>query len=73
MAATATQRARRFIESWLGKLKERLVWRTQLETLDQARRELASYINDYHHRPHSGRDCQTPAEVAATGEMDKRD
>ena len=43
-----------FIESWFGKLKERLVWGMEFETLDQARRELADYIDDHHHRPHSG-------------------
>jgi putative transposase len=57
-----------FIESWFGKLKERLVWRTEFETLEQARRELAGYIDDYHHRPHSGLNYRTPAEVAATWE-----
>ena len=57
-----------FIESWFGKLKERLVWRTEFETLGQARRELVGYIDDYHHRPHSGLDYRTPAEVAATWE-----
>jgi putative transposase len=30
-----------FIESWFGKLKERLVWRTEFETLDQARKQIA--------------------------------
>lgn len=40
-----------FIESWFGKLKERLVWRSELETLDQARREMATYIHSYYHRP----------------------
>jgi putative transposase len=57
-----------FIESWFGKLKERLVWRTEFETLEQARREIAGYIDDYHHRPHSGLNYRTPAEVAATWE-----
>jgi len=55
-----------FIESWFGKLKERLVWRTEFETLEQARRELAGYVDDYPHRPHSGLNYRTPAEVAAT-------
>jgi putative transposase len=57
-----------FIESWFGKLKERLVWRTEFETLDQARREIAAYIDSYHHRPHSGLRCRTPAEVRKTWE-----
>jgi putative transposase len=55
-----------FIESWFGKLKERLVWRTEFETLDQARKELATYIDTYHHRPHSGLRYRTPAEVRRT-------
>ncbi len=55
-----------FIVCCFEKLKTRLVWRTEFETLDQARRELAGYIDDYHHRPHSGLNYRTPAEVAAT-------
>jgi Integrase core domain len=41
-----------FIESWFGKLQERLVWRSEFETLDQARKEIATYIDRYHQRPH---------------------
>jgi putative transposase len=55
-----------FIESWFSKLKERLIWRTEFETLDQAREEIATYLEHYHHRPHSGLDYRTPAEVAQT-------
>ena len=55
-----------FIESWFGKLKERLVWRTEFETLDQARKEIHTYIDRYHHRPHSGLRYRTPAEVRQT-------
>lgn len=55
-----------FIESWFGKLKERLVWRSEFETLDQARKEIAAYIDTYHHRPHSGLRYHTPAEVRKT-------
>ena len=54
-----------FIESWFGKLKERLVWRSEFETLDQARKEIAAYIDSYHDRPHSKLAYQTPLEVAA--------
>jgi hypothetical protein len=36
------------------KLKERLVWRSGFETLDQARREIASYIETYYRRARSG-------------------
>jgi putative transposase len=57
-----------FIESWFGKLKERLVWRTEFETLDQARKEITTYIDSYHHRPHSGLRYRTPAEVRKTWE-----
>jgi putative transposase len=55
-----------FIESWFSKLKERLIWRTEFETLEQLRDELAAYINTYHHRPHSGLDYRTPKEVRQT-------
>ena len=56
------------IESWFGKLKERLVWRSEFETLDQARKEIAAYIDDYYHRPHSGLRYRTPAELRTTWE-----
>ncbi len=55
-----------FIESWFGKLKERLVWRSEFETLDQAREEIAAYIQSYHHRPHSGLRYRTPTQVKKT-------
>jgi putative transposase len=55
-----------FVESWLSKLKERLIWRMEFETLDQLRHELAAYIERYHHRPHSGLDYRTPKEVRQT-------
>jgi putative transposase len=61
-----------FIESWFGKLKERLVWRSEFETLDQARKEIAAYIDAYHHRPHSGLHYRTPAEVRQTWEDGQR-
>jgi putative transposase len=57
-----------FIESWFGKLKEREVWLNEYETLDNARQGIASYIDRYHHRPHSGLNYRTPAEVARTWE-----
>jgi len=57
-----------FIESWFGKLKEREVWLNEYETLDQARRGIASYVERYHHRPHSGLNYRTPHEVARTWE-----
>jgi putative transposase len=55
-----------FIESWFGKLKEREVWLNEYETLDQARAAIGGYIDRYHHRPHSGLNYRTPAEVART-------
>jgi putative transposase len=55
-----------FIESWFSKLKLRLVWRSEFETLEEAREAIAKYIDEYHNRPHSGLDYRTPREVAAT-------
>jgi putative transposase len=55
-----------FIESWFGGLKHRLVWRSEFETLDQARVVIATYIDDYHQRPHSGLNYRTPNEVRTT-------
>jgi len=61
-----------FIESWFGKLKERLVWRSEFETLEQARKEIADYIDRYHHRPHFGLGYRTPTEVRRTWEDGQR-
>ena len=55
-----------FIESWFSKLKERLIWRMEFETLEQLRIELTAYVDRYHHRPHSGLDYRTPKEVRHT-------
>jgi putative transposase len=55
-----------FIESWFGQFKRRCAWRTEWETIEQARTEIADYIQQYHHRPHSGIGYRTPAEVATT-------
>ena len=57
-----------FIESWFGKLKQREVWLNEYETLDDARRGIGGYVDRYHHRPHSGLNYRTPAEVARTWE-----
>ena len=57
-----------FIESWFGKLKERLIWRTEFETLEQARTEISAHIDRYHARPHSSLDYRTPEEVRQTWE-----
>src|SRR5215207_4079788 len=55
-----------FIEPWFGKLKERCVWREEFETLEQARQAIGTYVTNYHHRPHSRLNYNTPLEVAAT-------
>ena len=55
-----------FIESWISKLKLRLVWREEFETLDQARAAILASIDRYHHRPHSSLASRAPREVAAT-------
>jgi len=57
-----------FIESWFSKLKEREVWRAEYETLDEAREAIGTYIDRYHHRPHSGLGYRTPREVRKTWE-----
>ena len=61
-----------FIESWFGKLKERLVWRSEFGTLEQARKEIVAYIDSYHQRPHSGLRYRTPSEVRRTWEDGQR-
>jgi putative transposase len=61
-----------FIESWFGKLKEREVWLNEYETLDDARGGIGGYVDRYHHRPHSGLDYRTPAEVRQTWEDGQR-
>ncbi len=53
-------------ESWFGQFKKRCAWRAEWETIDQARKEIADYIDTYHHRPHSGIGYRTPTELAAT-------
>jgi transposase InsO family protein len=68
--ATAIRSPRAFIESWFGQFKKRLAWRSQWESLDQARKEIGSYVNAYQRRPHSGLAYLTPAEVAATWRPD---
>jgi putative transposase len=57
-----------FIESWFGKLKEREVWRSEYETLAEARAAIGAYVERYHERPHSGLDYRTPKEVRKTWE-----
>jgi putative transposase len=62
-----------FIESWFSKLKQRLIWREEFETLEQARKAIGAYIDRYHHRPHSGLAYRTPREVAATWQHHRDD
>ena len=57
-----------FIESWFSKLKERLIWRSEFETLEDAREAIGAYIETYHHRPHSGLGYRTPKEMRKTWE-----
>jgi putative transposase len=58
------------IGSWFGQFKKRLAWRSQWESLDQARREVTGYVDAYHHRHHSGLAYLTQAEVATTWRPD---
>ena len=55
-----------FIESWFRYLKERVIWRNEFETMDQARAAIGAYVDHYHDRPHSGLDYRTPKEVRQT-------
>jgi putative transposase len=59
-----------FIESWFGQFKKRLAWRSQWESLDQARKEISGYVDGYQHRPHSRLAYLTPTEVAASWRRD---
>lgn len=47
-----------FIESWFGKLKQREVWRTEYETVEQARAAIAAY---------SATTTSAPIPASATG------
>lgn len=53
-----------FIQAWFGQFKKRCAWRSEWESIDHARRDIADYISTYRHRPHSGLAYLTPAEVA---------
>jgi putative transposase len=54
-----------FLESWFRYLKERVIWRNEFETIDQARAAIGAYVDHYHDRPHLGIDYRTPKEEAA--------
>ncbi len=62
-----------FIESWFAKLKQRCVWLHEFKTLDEPREVIGAHIDGYHHRPHSGLDYRTPAEVAQTWDDTRAD
>ena len=55
-----------FIESCFGKPKQRYVWRKEFQTLHETQAAIGSYLDRYHHRPHSRLAYRTPREVAAT-------
>ena len=55
-----------FIESWFGQFKKRCAWRSEWESIDQARKEVGGYIDHYHARPHSSLAYRSPVEVAGT-------
>jgi len=58
-----------FIESFFSKLKERVVWRNEFETLDDARRVIGDYIDHrYPNRPHSRLGYRTPRRCVKPGE-----
>ena len=65
-ADTAIPSLRRSSSHGSGRFKKRVAWRAEWETIDQARRDIANYVNEYHRRPHSGLAYRTPAEVAHT-------
>ena len=52
--------------------QKRVVWRSEFETLDQARAAIGPYVDGYHHRPHSGLRYRTPAQVRQTWEDGQR-
>ena len=58
-----------FIESWFSKLKQRLIWREEFETLEQARAAITGYVGRYHDRPHSGLSSRTPAKSRPPGNI----
>lgn len=55
-----------YAESFIGRLRDECLNETVFETLDHARRTLATWRHDYNHvRPHGAHDGATPAEVRA--------
>jgi putative transposase len=53
-----------FIESWFGRFKKRCAWRSEWESIEQAREEVQHYVESYQRRPHSGLSYRSPLEVA---------
>jgi hypothetical protein len=49
-------------------LKERVIWRNEFETIDQARAAIGAYVDHDHDRPHLGIDYRTPKGGEATWE-----
>jgi hypothetical protein len=68
--ATGIRSRRRSSSPEFGQFKKRLAWRSEWESLDQARKEITNYVDAYHRRPHSGLAYRTPAEVAAAWRPD---
>jgi putative transposase len=62
--------SRAFVESWFGQFKKRCAWRAEWQSFDQARSEVAQYMDRDHRRPHSGLGYRAPLEVAATWRPD---
>jgi hypothetical protein len=48
--------------------KERVIWRNEFETIDQARAAIGAYVDHDHDRPHLGMDYRTPKAVRQTWE-----
>ncbi len=65
----ARHESRAFIESFFSKLKQRVVWRHEFETREDARLVIGNYIDDaYPDRPHSRLGYRTPFEVPQSWE-----
>jgi hypothetical protein len=50
-ARIARAKSRAFIESRLSMLKERLIWPSEFETLEEARTRIGAYVESNHRRP----------------------
>jgi transposase InsO family protein len=67
-----TEEASALVDRAVAQRGIELVWRSEFETLDQARKEIAAYMDNYHHRPHSGLGYRTPTEARRTWEDGQR-